>query len=328
MIDLGKLTVNVVQKVTAATGTSAAIGGGKGLLGGLIPSAGLKPSTYQYRATQAMMGARGSLGGMAQKEEAFGDLSNFLRRPSARGAQDLLSHDGAFGAMLRSGGTMSRLAPVITTSISAIGKLAGAAGLAGLAIGAYVAGVKKAMDAIQSFVDSVVEYSGRLSAARGRADVDREMAKMKAGGGLGATAGSVFERAMGKMDASFTRFMAAVTPVLTTFAVPAIELLTLVVDTLSEIFEWLNKSFGILMTTLGAVIAAIGLALIATLNPVGVAVGVGLTAIGAGVIYMGQKLDRIDKNTRPEDDFLDANAPFIQDLALMGVTDWAGARLK
>lgn len=316
MRDLGRLTVNVVQKIASATGTSAVMGAKKGgYLGGLIPPAGLKPSTYTYRATQAISGATGSLDKWRRRENAALDLNDFLRKPSAAGAQQLLGGD--FGAMLK-GGKAARFAPIITTGISAIAKLGAFASVAGLALGVMVAGIKKAAQAIAAFTEKVGEYSGRISAAKAMADVERETAKLRAPKGLAGIAGAEFERAMGGLEASFTRFQAAITPILTTFVIPAMRALELVVDTLSWIFEMVNKWFGTITLILGTVIAAIGVALMATLNPVGLVVGAALAGIGAGVIYMGQKLSQIDKNTRPKDDFTDANAPFLNDLRLMG----------
>lgn len=316
MRDLGRLTVNVVQKIASATGTSAVMGPRKGgYLGGLIPPAGLKPTTYAYRAAQAISGANASLAAGRRREGAALELNDFLRRPSAAGAQQLLGGD--FGSILKTG-KAARFAPIITTAISAIGKLGSFALVAGVAIGAMIAGIKKAAQAIAAFTEKVGDYSGRISAARAKADVEREMAKIRAPRGLAGIAGAEFESAMGDLEAAFTRLQAAATPLLTTFVVPALRALEMVVDALSWILEVVNKWFGVITAILGTVIAAIGIALMATLNPIGLAVGGALVGIGAGVIYMGQKLNQIDKNTRPQDDFTDANAPFLNDLRLMG----------
>jgi uncharacterized protein YukE len=190
--------------------------------------------------------------------------------------------------------------------------------VAGIALGAMVAGLKMAVRAVAAFTEKVGEYSGRISAARAKADVEREMAKIRAPRGLAGVAGAEFESAMGGLEAAFTRLQAAFAPLLSTFAIPALRALEMVVDALAWIGELVNKWFGTITAILGAVIAAIGIALIATLNPIGIAVGLALTGIGAGVVYMGQKLSQIDKNTRPKDDFTDANAPFLNDLRLMG----------
>lgn len=260
---------------------------------------------------------------VSSRIETIGSVAQFVRRPSLTGATDLLKSEGVQKAL--SSRSLAKFAPTITKAVGAVGVLAAAFAAAAVAVGVTVATFVLAKRTLANFAESIKDYSAAVTAAEARADYMRQSALIKAGMGSSGTAAARITLQQGRFDAAMTRLMSALAPLLQSFVVPVMRVLTKIITYVAAIAEVLATTLTNISGFLADLYGVLGM-VIMPFNPVA---GLIMQEMGEEFEQMNKTLKDIKKNTSPDMDidYAQANAPFIADLALMGVTDYAKARL-
>ena len=259
---------------------------------------------------------------ISSRVETIGSVAQFARRPSLTGATELLKSEGVQKALASR--PLAKFAPTITKAVAAAGVFA-AVFAAAVAVGATVAAFMLAKRTLTNFAESIKDYSAKVTAAQARADYMRQSALIRAGMGTSGTAAARLTLEQGRFDAAMTRLMSALAPLLQTVVVPVMRVLTKVLTYLAAIAQAIATTMGNLSGFLADFYSIAG-TIMMPFNPLA---GVIAWEMSEEFEEMNKTLKEIKKNTNPDMDidYAEANAPFIADLALMGVTDYSKARL-
>jgi hypothetical protein len=278
----------------------------------------------QQKSAQKIAEKQGTrLESLQSQLDAYGSIRDFLRRPSVSGGAELLKSEGAKGML--SHPSVAKYAPTITKAIGSIAKLT-------LAIGAMVAAVAATAAifvfmrrTLMAFAEKVQDYSAAVTAAQTQAEYTRQVALIRAGMGASGYAASRAVGQQGKFDAAIIRLQAALAPILNSVVTPVMKVLTKIVNFVASIAEMLTNLLIGLSGTLAELYSTLA-PVVKLFNPIG---GMIMEEMGEEFAHMNKTLKDIKKNTDPDADidYAAANAPFIADLALMGVTNYASARL-
>jgi hypothetical protein len=278
MQDLGKITIDVREM--AGSGGQAAAGGGENLLG----------------TRDVARGLPGMIGDIVR---------NGL---NVAKSQDLVG-EALKTAGTRTGATLIRFAA-----------LAGGAAVAIGAMTAVVVAVGKALLRLNEFVMRFAEDIREFSPSIQLADMENEIAtmllKFRMGQAVGPAIGSQIQQA-GRVERAILQIRGYAAGIGAAFLAPMTKMLA---DILEKLVEYLPKIVELIAGALqfvGEALMNSGLSLLGT-GLSGTGVGAGLIALGATALKIANTANEIARNTRASADYSGENAPFLDDLRLMG----------
>lgn len=278
MQDLGKITIDVRE--VAGAGGQAAAGGGENLMSTSAVAKGLP----------------GMIGDIVKNGLNFAKTSDLVT-------------DALQAAGTTSGRVLIRL-----------GATAGVAAVAFLAVSAVVAQAVKALmrlhDFVMRFADDIRQFSPSVQLADMQNEIATMILKFRMGQAIGPAIGAQIQQS-GRVERAILQIRGYAAGIGAAFLVPMTKMLA---DILEKLADYLPKIVELLAGTIqfiGELLMRSGTSML-SLGVSGTGMGAGLIALGATALKIANTVNQIARNTQVQADYSGENAPFLDDLRLMG----------